>query len=215
MRNPVRYFRVARRSIWSSVDAPITIGILHSRATDRQWCARSKGYPRKITTRSSKIPYGLSSLTLWPFGKNGTRHPSTSQLHGLRDEHARQLLQGKHSFALSFVNSPHPHSHLPPLEAGDTQQTGPVSTGCPFMDFRRERAQINVARWWCEFTRITQAPAFHRVRSISWMQAGLCATFPRGVPIPIPTVTRQTSAWRSFCHLTDSCRDRRAPVFLC
>src|SRR5690349_14785339 len=47
--------------------------------------------------------------------------------------------------------------------------------GCPFMDFRRERAQINVARWWCEFTRITHASAFHRVRLVLWMQAGLRA----------------------------------------
>jgi hypothetical protein len=38
----------------------------------------------------------------------------------MRDEHARQLLKGKHLFALSFVSSAHPHYLLPPLEAGNT-----------------------------------------------------------------------------------------------
>jgi hypothetical protein len=103
------------------------VGILFVRATDRQWYARSKGYPRTIT-RSSKIPYGLSSLTLWPFGKNGARHPSTSQLHDMREEHARQIFKGKHPFAFSFVNLPHHHSRLPPLEAGNSQQMGLFST---------------------------------------------------------------------------------------
>ena len=62
------------------------------------------------------------------FGKMERDISSTSQLHSMRYEHARQSLQGKHPFALSLVSSPRTHSHLPPLEAGDSQQMGPVST---------------------------------------------------------------------------------------
>jgi hypothetical protein len=57
--------------------------------------------------------------------------------------------------------------------------------GCPFMDFRRERAQTKFARWWCEFTRITQALAFHRL----FVDAGraLCNISTRGSDVPIPS----------------------------
>jgi hypothetical protein len=92
------------------------------RATDNQGCARLQGYPRMIT-RSISTPRGLSLLTLWSSGDSGARHLSGSQLHSMRDEHARIHLRGRYAFALSSVSQNHPHSSSSPLRANGHRLT--------------------------------------------------------------------------------------------